>query len=194
LKSMAAVQLTEALNTLKLISYFDAAASTMFVYDYFLTLGMEIDLVWTGRWTFMKVLYIAQRYMPFIDSVLLVLYREHLQNPTSRQCRSLIMASDWLMVIGIGFSEIILTTRVWAVWNRSPKVAVLLSALFLLSWIPQFVFFELFHESLQFSDFPAPPQIGGCLVVHANSLLLVSWIILMVFDGRMYFALATWHR
>jgi len=52
------------------------AACTIFVYDYLLSLGMEVDLVWTSKWTFMTGLYLAQRYLPFLDSVVLVLYRQ----------------------------------------------------------------------------------------------------------------------
>lgn len=53
----------------------------MFVYDYFLTLGMEVEFVWSSRWGFMKVLYLLQRYLPFLDSVGLCLMRECLTNP-----------------------------------------------------------------------------------------------------------------
>ena len=47
----------------------------MFIWDYILTFRMEIDLVWTSKWNFMKGLYLFQRYLPFIDTVWLVLYR-----------------------------------------------------------------------------------------------------------------------
>lgn len=50
--------------------------ATMFLYDYLLTLGMEVDLVWSSKWTFMKVLYLAQRYLPFVDAVALCLLSE----------------------------------------------------------------------------------------------------------------------
>jgi hypothetical protein len=50
--------------------------STMFLYDYLITLGMEVDLVWSSKWTFMKVLYFAQRYLPFVDAVALCFLSE----------------------------------------------------------------------------------------------------------------------
>jgi hypothetical protein len=33
---------------------------------------MEVDLVWKSKWTFMKALYLVQRYLPFIDMGLVV--------------------------------------------------------------------------------------------------------------------------
>jgi len=49
-------------------------ASTMFIWDYLLTFGMEVELVWKSKWTFMKGLYLFQRYLPFIDTTWLVLH------------------------------------------------------------------------------------------------------------------------
>jgi len=46
----------------------------MFIWDYIVTFGMEVDLIWNWEWTFMKGLYIFQRYLPFIDTAWLVLY------------------------------------------------------------------------------------------------------------------------
>lgn len=87
------------------------AASSLFVWDYLLTLGMEIELIWYSPWTIMKVLYILQRYMPFIDGVILTLHceylplfsrprchslyetAEHVKNPSARYCRVLYLVS-----------------------------------------------------------------------------------------------------
>jgi len=48
----------------------------MFIWDYILTFRMEVDFVWKSKWNFMKGLYLFQRYLPFIDTVWLVLYRQ----------------------------------------------------------------------------------------------------------------------
>ena len=51
------------------------AGATMFLWDYSLTLGMEVDLVWSSTWSLMKVLFIAQRYLPFFDAAVLCFIR-----------------------------------------------------------------------------------------------------------------------
>ena len=48
-------------------------ACMMFVWDYILTFGMEVDLIWKSKWSFMKGLYLFQRYLPFTDIIWLVL-------------------------------------------------------------------------------------------------------------------------
>ena len=38
------------------------------MYDYLLTLGEEMRLVWPSRMSFMKLLFFANRYLPFIGT------------------------------------------------------------------------------------------------------------------------------
>ena len=64
-----------AINWTYLILDTTVAGATMFLYDYFLTLGMEVDLVWSSNWSPMKILFIAQRYLPFFDAAALCFVR-----------------------------------------------------------------------------------------------------------------------
>ena len=47
-------------------------ACTMFFWDLILTFRMEVDLVWKSKGTFMKWLYLFQRYWPMTD--IMVIY------------------------------------------------------------------------------------------------------------------------
>ncbi|KAF9014289.1 hypothetical protein BDQ17DRAFT_451851 [Cyathus striatus] len=40
-------------------------AFALMVYDYLLTFGHEVDLVWNAPWGFIKIMYILTRYVPF---------------------------------------------------------------------------------------------------------------------------------
>ena len=51
-------------------------ACVVFLWDFILTFGMEVDFVWKSKWNFMKGLYLFQRYLPFIDPILLPVYRK----------------------------------------------------------------------------------------------------------------------
>jgi len=44
----------------------------MFLWDYIITFGMEVDLVWKSKWNFMTGLYLLQRYLPFIHLIWVV--------------------------------------------------------------------------------------------------------------------------
>lgn len=48
------------------------ASVALFIYDYFITQGLEIELVWSAPWNPLKVMYLIQRYLPFADTVFLV--------------------------------------------------------------------------------------------------------------------------
>ena len=61
-------------NNLNFLILTKVASCAMFIWDYILTFGMEVDLVWKSKWNFMKGLYFFQRYLPFIDTLCLVLY------------------------------------------------------------------------------------------------------------------------
>jgi len=63
-------------NSGTLLIFATVMSSAMFIWDYLLTFRMEVDLVWKSRWNLTKALYLLQRYLPFIDTVWLVLYRQ----------------------------------------------------------------------------------------------------------------------
>ncbi|KAG1759339.1 hypothetical protein EDD22DRAFT_144870 [Suillus occidentalis] len=52
-----------------LYSYWTVAAGVVVVYDWVLTLGQEIDLIWRQRWSLMTALYLAIRYIGIPYSV-----------------------------------------------------------------------------------------------------------------------------
>jgi hypothetical protein len=43
----------------------------MFLYDYLLTIEQEVNFVWYSRWNIIKITFLVQRYLPFVDGVLL---------------------------------------------------------------------------------------------------------------------------
>ncbi|KAG2101552.1 uncharacterized protein F5147DRAFT_310140 [Suillus discolor] len=54
-------------------SYMQVAAGVVVVYDWVLTLGQEIELIWRQRWSLMTVLYLIIRYIGIPFSVVRIL-------------------------------------------------------------------------------------------------------------------------
>jgi hypothetical protein len=54
--------------------FFVVLAATAFVYDFLLTFATEVEQIWMAPWTPLKVVYLLQRYSPFIDTVFLTIY------------------------------------------------------------------------------------------------------------------------
>jgi hypothetical protein len=60
--------LTEGVHNFTTVT---AVFLALFIYEYFLTFRREVELVWLSRWNIIKVLFLAQRYLPIVDAVLL---------------------------------------------------------------------------------------------------------------------------
>lgn len=173
---------TDIVESMRLVTYFDVAGATMFLYDYLLTLGMEVELVWSSKGTFMKVLYFAQRYLPFVDAVALCLLNQLSTAIDPRACKMVEKARGLLMITGISLSELVLTLRVWAVWERSSRVGLALSILFFLAVSSNFVVSGFFLGSLKFADRPYP-TFQGCFITSASRVVYMNWVLLMVYEA-----------
>ncbi|KAF8878161.1 hypothetical protein CPB84DRAFT_350371 [Gymnopilus junonius] len=147
-----------------------------------LTLRMEVDLVWSSKWNFMKVLYFLQRYLPFIDTVGLVLCHQLRMNISVSACRRVYYASGYIIVIGFILSEMILTLRAWAVCHCDLRLMIFLPVLFTAFWSADFAFITLFLRSLKLAPKPYP-GFSGCFVVQANDMLILCWAVLMAWDA-----------
>ncbi|KDR82179.1 hypothetical protein GALMADRAFT_276742 [Galerina marginata CBS 339.88] len=177
--------LIKAIFSHTLTTHFDVAASTLLVFDILLTLPREIDLVWKSEWNFMKALYLFQRYLPLIDTVTLTLYHQLGRHVSIAECHRIYYTIGWLMSFGFASSELILTLRAWAVWNRNKRLTMLLPIAWILVWGPVIGFQIIFLPSIKVGD---PPYVGfpGCFVIKTNTALSLCFIMLMIWDTYKY--------
>ncbi|KAG1798151.1 uncharacterized protein HD556DRAFT_1463702 [Suillus plorans] len=54
-------------------SYFVVAAFVAAIYDWALTFGQEVELIWRQRWSVMTVMYLGVRYLGILSAVLIIL-------------------------------------------------------------------------------------------------------------------------
>ncbi|KAJ6610191.1 hypothetical protein B0H10DRAFT_435374 [Mycena sp. CBHHK59/15] len=173
-----------------IVSYFNIVASTAFIYDFCLTFGMEVDQIWSAQWTPLKVAYLLQRYLPFVDTVGISIYHGSAPGLTPAYCRSNYYATIFIdMISMIGLSELILTFRTWAVWRRDPKLGIALGVIFALFFGSTLTFGALFLRSMTFGVLPIP-NFSGCLITGANNLLSGGWVLLMAYDLWMLILMA----
>ncbi|PFH53279.1 hypothetical protein AMATHDRAFT_45557 [Amanita thiersii Skay4041] len=45
-------------------------SATVLIYDYLLTVHLEEALIWSSNWSYIKVLFLINRYLPFVDITL----------------------------------------------------------------------------------------------------------------------------
>ncbi|KAH8119839.1 hypothetical protein DFH11DRAFT_1556813 [Phellopilus nigrolimitatus] len=161
-------------------SYFDLASMTILTYDYLITFNAEKRLIWPSPWSLPKVLFLLTRYLPFIDTSI-VLWHQFNPFMTQRDCTLAYMSTGWMILLGILVAEIILLLRTWAVWERGRNVGIGLSIWTAALWIPNMVCMGIFLKSLKFA--PLPLGLPGCLVVSGSTVLSINWILLMIFEA-----------
>ncbi|KAF9256492.1 hypothetical protein L218DRAFT_881608 [Marasmius fiardii PR-910] len=155
---------------------------TLLVYDVMINFPLEVQHIWTRKWTFLTVLYVLQRYLPFFDSAGLVLNNHFGANLSTRTCLVGHNIAAWSITVGIGFSEIILTLRIWAVWRRSIPVGVGLVVFFLACWVPGYILLAQFLSSMEFA-LPPIPSFRGCFISGGSDILYLCWVLMMVYDA-----------
>ncbi|KIJ93056.1 hypothetical protein K443DRAFT_684823 [Laccaria amethystina LaAM-08-1] len=166
----------------RLATSFDVAAAMLLVYDCSLTLGMEIEFVWSSPGGFVKVLYIVQRYLPFCDAIFLCLPHQSAVNIDPDGCHVVETMRGWLMIFGFILSEAILTLRVWAVWKRDLRLGVFLLFLITLTTVAEIYVTRTFLHDLQFSIKPYP-EFVGCFLTSANRIVYLDWVVLMIYEA-----------
>ncbi|KAJ3489404.1 hypothetical protein NLJ89_g11532 [Agrocybe chaxingu] len=92
--------LVELLRDAQVLEMVDVAAITMFVWDYLITFGMEVEYMWCGKWNFITAVYLVQRYLPFIDTVWMMPHVSYPPIPHWRGCFAT-MASFNIVVVWI---------------------------------------------------------------------------------------------
>ncbi|KAJ3510040.1 hypothetical protein NLJ89_g4895 [Agrocybe chaxingu] len=152
----------------------DIAACTVFVWDYLLTLGMEVQYVWPGRWTIIKAVYLLQRYLPFIDTLWIALHVIFGANLSPTTCTHLNAVGRSLMCL------VILTFRAWAVWDRNRVLGIILQILFAACFLPTAPILYVFLKSVDFIDLPPPTE--GCVPVAGKRIIIVNWALLLAWD------------
>ncbi|KAF9493126.1 hypothetical protein BDN71DRAFT_1147873 [Pleurotus eryngii] len=151
------------------------------VYDYVLTLNLEIEYTWGRTLSLLDCLFFFTRYAPFVD-VGISLYSQLFPGLGTSTCERVYRFSAWSFTIGIAMGEIILTIRTWSLYDRSRVLGMLLAAFFLICWTVIFTSMGLFLESTHAMRFPVPEK-AACFADVGNVLLYVCWCVLLVYDA-----------
>ncbi|KAJ4463351.1 hypothetical protein C8J55DRAFT_610418 [Lentinula edodes] len=148
---------------------------TLLVYDYFCTLYQEIELVWRSPFSLASMMFFVNRYLPFFDRIVSVNFNFN-ASISAEQCLFQAQAISWLMFIGIVISELILTLRTYAVWERKRSILITLIILTVVFLVPAIVFTELAVSSLRFISH------GGCRMTSASNIIFLAFCLLTMYE------------
>ncbi|KAG0700265.1 hypothetical protein DFH29DRAFT_1080753 [Suillus ampliporus] len=160
------------INSSLISSYFVVASSVVMIYDWALTSGQEVELVWRQRWSLMTALYLSVRYVGIIFVVINIL------------CRMMYVALDWMSVTVNAILGVIMIVRLHAMYQQSRKVLILIVVIFLAFNITGGMIIVIFmrHVSGEVLILSGTHQ---CSVYSAGDTVLLnamSWILCTVWE------------
>ncbi|KAG1739505.1 hypothetical protein EDD22DRAFT_330140 [Suillus occidentalis] len=112
-------------------SYWIVVAGVVVAYDWALTIGQEIELIWRQRWSLMTVLYLVIRYIGIPYSVANVLAIMPLVSLTDAVSNILEYALNWTNVVMTAMLGVIMIARLHAMYQGSRTMLLFLLIIFL---------------------------------------------------------------
>ncbi|KAG2111375.1 hypothetical protein BD769DRAFT_69022 [Suillus cothurnatus] len=119
------------INATLIGSYFVVAASAGVMYDWVLTLGQEVELIWRQRWSLMTFLYLSVRYGGIGYAAIYMLCNVPTISMTDVVSLITYDASDWMIVIADIMLSVIMIARLHAMYQRSRQVLIFIVVIFL---------------------------------------------------------------
>ncbi|KAF7305600.1 hypothetical protein HMN09_00813200 [Mycena chlorophos] len=150
------------------------ACCVVLAYDWFLTLDREISAIWSNPRSIGTVVFLVNRYLPFVDILVSTTSRFQFLSPESCLVRNKFVG--WMSLIGICISEGILLLRTYAIWGRSRTVLIILCAVWACTVIPALVVTQIELASLVY----VPADGVGCELAQAGSIIIFAYILLML--------------
>ncbi|KAF5348924.1 hypothetical protein D9756_009734 [Leucocoprinus leucothites] len=121
----------ESLHQFQIYQLVNAAALTLYVFDYLLTIDQEISLVWASRWTWMKFLFLMDRYLMVANFLMQQFLIGTVEWDRGLNCQGLARAWDYLCTIELLLSEAILSLRLWAMWGNNKWLFITVLSMFI---------------------------------------------------------------
>ncbi|PFH46374.1 hypothetical protein AMATHDRAFT_51084 [Amanita thiersii Skay4041] len=126
---------------------------TLLIYDHTLTLGREIEYVWSSPLKPIACFYYIMKYSTFINVILVSVGR--------------------IDITSVAAGEAILVLKAWAVWGRNTELGIFLLVVILVLTGFAYVSPAFLQRSLRYSSIPG---LLGCILSDANGVfLIVIW-------------------
>ncbi|TDL14484.1 hypothetical protein BD410DRAFT_192393 [Rickenella mellea] len=170
----------------RFVNYTTLAPFVLLVWDYFILLPDEVALVWPGRWTLSKYLFLVNRYLVFVDPFMLI-YVLMIAND-EHSCSITGQILGYICVVGFKICQCILILRTYAVWGC--KLDKPLTILFLLYLCLSGADFWAAHKYLRGLQAVIVPGAPGCAFLATNRWVWWSIMQLMIIESALIILLA----
>ncbi|KAG2353182.1 hypothetical protein BDR07DRAFT_736164 [Suillus spraguei] len=182
-----------SINAYRVLSYFTVATFVGVTYDWTLTFGQEVELIWRQRWSLMTVMYLGVRYLGILYAVLNMLTNVTTVSLTDTVSVIMYTVWDYIGVVVFAMLWVIIITRLHAMYQRSRKILIFLIVTFLAVTI-----FDVVVTIVTMRDASGGELILSgtyqCFFVPAEDIILLSpltWILGTVWEV-LAMCLAVW--
>ncbi|KAG2143161.1 hypothetical protein BD769DRAFT_1383145 [Suillus cothurnatus] len=110
------------------VKYCNVAGLGVLIFDYFLTLGAEVQWTWNRPWNVSRVLFVISRYMAFVAAGM-TSYGEQLPMLSPAAIATRANENVAIHIISIVATEGLLIIRMYAIWKRRKKLLAVLLVL-----------------------------------------------------------------
>jgi len=177
---MADPELVKDVTNISADNVASVAFTSLLVYDIIITMGEEIQFMWRGRWTFGKILYMLNRYVPPIDLTILM---NSYMNPGLKHnfCLPWFKVDNCLLILSLCVIDMILLLRTWAVWQKKRWVLWTLIIVYVISMVGAAG--SITYTTVAVISEPFPTQIRPCSSdVPITKVLYGLYVSVMLFD------------
>lgn len=119
-----------SINSYRIASYFIVAASAGVIYDWALTLGHEVELIWRQHWSLMTGFYLSARYLGIIYAAIGLLIYVPTISLTDAGCHIVYVISNSMITFLNAILGAIMIARLHAMYQRR-KMLMFLSIILL---------------------------------------------------------------
>ncbi|KAG1771954.1 hypothetical protein EV702DRAFT_628496 [Suillus placidus] len=183
------------INANLISSYFIVAASVGLIYDWALTFGQEIELIWRRRWSLMTFLYLSVRYVGIGYAVINVLTNVNVSTIWTTDAVSLVINDtlNWTSNVVEVILGVIMIARLHAMYQRSRKMLIFLVVIFAAIRIANAVIVVLKMMQISGEEF----VLSGtylCMISYTGEFLFLvsmTWILATVWEV-LALCLAVW--
>ncbi|TDL18932.1 hypothetical protein BD410DRAFT_458109 [Rickenella mellea] len=151
----------------------------LLAYDFMLTSGDEVRLIWGSKWNSIKVLFFATRYPVFIDGPL-YLAMHFIPNLDPSLCNTFFATTSWILHIGVSTAGIIMLIKTYALYGCNRSIGIVFVTIFMGVNIPAIIFVNRSLKSLKFLT-PSPlPTLAPCIVISSDRVTFLNFVFLII--------------
>ncbi|KAG1782189.1 hypothetical protein EV702DRAFT_512201 [Suillus placidus] len=171
------------LQNLRASQYFSAAGLVILLWDHFLTVHDEVELIWRARWSLPKLLFLFNRY---VVPACLIIFTD--QWVLRRHFFRFGICQTWFGVgivvgmVSIGTSNFLILLRLWVLWDRKTRLVLVTLPLFLVTQITAIVCTAYVVSSMM-PLVVFEPYLHSCILTQKHAKMAK----VMYRDGSIYF-------